>query len=187
MTPNQQLGRFFEDFCIGEIFRNPIGRTITQADNTWFTLLTMNSNQSHFNEHYALSTEFERPIVNSGLTVAIVLGLSVIDISQHAIANLGWEEIRLTRPVFAGDTLYSESRIIDLRPSKSRPHAGIVTVRTRGLNQDGEVCLSWRRTVLVCRGTALQAQGSFPEPVSAIEDEDRKPHCSSLAPSSGEE
>lgn len=165
-------GRFFEDFAVGDVYRHPLGRTISDVDNTWFTLLTMNTNQSHFNAHYAAGTEFGKPIVNSGLTVAILLGITVSDISQHAVANLGWDDIRLTHPVFAGDTLYGESMVLELRESRSRPHAGIVTVKSRGLNQDGVECLSWRRTVMVLKRAAA-AHGSFPEPKVAIEATER--------------
>ncbi|MGH9109621.1 MAG: MaoC family dehydratase [Acidimicrobiales bacterium] len=169
MAPTIGTGRYFEDFALGDVYRHPLGRTINDADNTWFTLLTMNTNQSHFNHHYAAGTEFGRPIVNSGLTVAILLGITVSDISQNAIANLGWDDIRLTHPVFAGDTLYGESLVLALRQSRSRPHAGIVTVKSRGLNQDGVECLSWRRTVMVLKRSAPAAHGSFPEPQAAID------------------
>lgn len=155
-------GRFFEDFTVGDVYQHPLGRTITEADNTWFTLLTMNTNQMHFNEHYASRSPFGRLLVNSGLTVAIVLGQSVTDISQNGIANLGWDNIRLTHPVFVGDTLYAESLVTTLRESGSRPYAGIVTCRTRGLNQDGDECLSWFRSVMVYRRDAGQAAGYFP-------------------------
>ena len=175
-------GRFFEDFTVEDVYQHPLGRTITEVDNTWFTLLTMNTNQSHFNAHYAASSEFGKPIVNSGLTVAILLGITVSDISQNAIANLGWEEIRLTHPVFAGDTLYGESLVLELRESRSRPHAGIVTVRSRGLNQDGIECLSWRRTVMVLKRSAPGAAGTFPTPAvpinSLVARSDAKPHSS---------
>jgi acyl dehydratase len=162
-------GRFFEDFTVGDVYQHPLGRTITEADNTWFALLTMNTNQSHFNAHYAASTEFGQPIVNSGLTVAILLGITVSDISQNAIANLGWQDIRLTHPVFAGDTLYGESMVLKVRESQSRPHAGIITVRSRGLNQDGVECLSWRRTVMVLKRAAGGAANSFPRAVTPID------------------
>jgi acyl dehydratase len=148
-------GRFYEDFEVGDIYRHPLGRTLTESDNTWFTLLTMNTNQIHFNENYASKTEWGRTIVNSGLTVAIVLGQSVTDTSQNAIANLGWEEIELTHPVFVGDTLYAESKVISKRESESRPHAGIVRVHTRGLNQNGDVCLSYTRSFLVYKRDAM--------------------------------
>lgn len=162
-------GRYFEDFAAGDVYQHPLGRTISEADNTWFTLLTMNTNQSHFNAHYAATTEFGRPVVNSGLTVAILLGLTVSDISQHAIANLGWEDIRLTHPVFAGDTLYGESLVLGLRESRSRPHAGILTVKSRGLNQDGAECLSWRRVVLVLKRPAPGTPGFFPAAATPID------------------
>ena len=162
-------GRFYEDFAVGDIYRHPLGRTITEADNTWFTLLTMNTNQSHFNSHYASMSEFGKPIVNSGLTVAMLLGITVSDVSQNAIANLGWDDIRLTHPLFAGDTLYGESVVLELRESRSRPHAGIVVVKSRGLNQDGVECLSWRRSVMILKASAPQAGGSFPEPKIPID------------------
>ncbi|GAA5070978.1 MaoC family dehydratase [Nocardia iowensis] len=158
-----QIGRFYEDFAIGDVYQHPLGRTVSEADNTWFTLLTMNTNQNHFNAAVAERAPYGRMIVNSGLTVAIVLGLSVVDTSQQAIMNLGWEEIRLTHPVFAGDTIYAESVVTSARESNSRPYAGIVGFRTRGLNQDGEEVLSWRRTVLVYKRDAPHHQNYFPQ------------------------
>lgn len=172
MAGMKDLGRYFEDFQIGDVYRNPVGRTISNVDNTWFTLLTMNTNQTHFNEDFAAKSEFGKPLVNSGLTVAILLGLSVPDTSQHAIANLGWADIKLTHPVFAGDTLYAESRILNLRESKSRPHVGIVTARSRALNQDGAVCISWVRSVMVLKRDADQGREVFPVPNSKIEEMD---------------
>jgi len=160
---NGWQGRYFEDFVVGDVYRHPLGRTISETDNTWFTLLTMNTNQMHFNEHYARNSTFGRLLVNSGLSVAMVLGISVTDLSQTAIANLGWDEIRLLHPLFVGDTLYAESIVTDLRESASRPYAGIVTARTRGLNQDGDVILEYRRSVMVYKGDATQDKGHFPE------------------------
>ena len=142
-------GRFLEDFHVGDRYRHPLGRTITESDNTWFSLLTANSNPLHVNADYAARTEFGRPLVVSTLTLAIVTGLSVTDVSLNAVANLGWDDVRLTAPVFAGDTLYAESEVLDVRPSASRPGQGIVRVRTRGLNQHGEEVISFERTVLV--------------------------------------
>ncbi len=142
-------GRYYEDFALGEVYEHRPGRTISQQDNAWFTLLTMNQHPLHFDEEYAARTEFGRPLVASPLTVAILVGMSVADVSQRAIANLGWKEIRLTHPVFPGDTLYAESEVIAKRDSASRPNAGIVTVRTRGTNQDGiEVCV-FERSMLI--------------------------------------
>lgn len=161
---DQPLGRFYEDFAVGDIYRHPLGRTISESDNTWFTLLTMNTNPMHFDRKYAEASEFGRILVNSTLTVAIVAGQSVIDTSQLAFANLGWDEIRLTHPVFVGDTLYSESQVTALRTSESRPHGGIVTIRTRGLNQDGDQVVSWKRTFFVYRRGAEAARSPFPEP-----------------------
>jgi acyl dehydratase len=155
-------GRFFEDFEIGDVYRHPLGRTISEADNTWFALLTMNTNQMHFNTEYAARSEFEKPLVVSTLTVAIAVGQSVTDITQNAFANLGWDEIRMTHPVFAGDTLFSESLVLDKRESDSRPHAGIVTVKTRTLNQVGDEVCSFRRTFYVYKRGADQLEGIFP-------------------------
>ena len=165
MTLHEEpLGRFFEDFEVGDVFRHPLGRTITEADNTWFTLLTMNTNPMHFDNEYAERSEFGKSLVASTLTLAIVTGQSVIDTSQLAFANLGWDEIRLSAPVFAGDTLYAESEILVLRESQSRPHAGIVTVRTRGLNQDGVEVVRLKRTFMVYRRGSDEAKPPFPEP-----------------------
>jgi acyl dehydratase len=156
-------GRFLEDFEVGDFFRSRLGRTISEADNTWFTLLTMNTNQTHFNVEYAARTEFERPLIVSSLTVAIVLGLSVADTSENAVANLGWEQIRLLRPVFAGDTLWAESEVLGVRESRSRPQCGVVEVRTRGVNQRGEVVLEFRRSFMVLtRAAGDDVLTSFP-------------------------
>lgn len=156
-------GRFFEDFEIGDVYRHPLGRTVSETDNTWFTLLTMNTSQMHFNTEYAARSEFGKPLVVSTLTLAIAVGQSVTDLTQNAFANLGWDDIKLPHPVFAGDTLYSESLVLDKRESGKRPHAGIVTVRTRTLNQDGTEVCSFKRTFYVYKKGAEQVQGIFPE------------------------
>jgi itaconyl-CoA hydratase len=161
-------GRYFEDFTVGDHYRHPLGRTITGTDNAWFTLLTMNTHQLHFNDDYAERTEFGRQLVNSGLSVAMVLGISVSDVSQHAVANLGWTNITLPHPLFVGDTLYGESLVTAARASRSRPDAGIVAVHTRGLNQHGTVCVTFDRTVLVHRRSAA-ARFPFPEPDESIQ------------------
>jgi len=160
-------GRFLEDFAVGDTYRSRLGRTINEADNTWFTLLTMNTNQMHFNREFAAQTEFKAPLVVSTLTLAIVLGLSVSDTSENAVANLGWSEIRLPSPVFAGDTLWAESEILAVRESRSRPSCGIVTVRTRGLNQRGEVVIEFRRSFMVFRRDAPEVTDSFPATAAA--------------------
>lgn len=156
-------GRFFEDFEVGDVYQHPLGRTITEQDNISFTLLTMNTNQMHFNSVYAAKSEFEKPLVVSTLTVAIVVGQSVTDLTQNAFANLGWDDIKMTHPVFAGDTLFSESLVLEKRESSSRPHAGIVTVRTRGLNQHGDEVCSFKRMFYVYKQGAEQLEGIFPE------------------------
>ncbi|MEO8258625.1 MAG: MaoC family dehydratase [Acidobacteriota bacterium] len=142
-------GRVYEDFEVGDVYEHPLGRTIHAADNAWFSLLTMNTNPVHFDAAYAARTEFGKPLVNSCLTLAIVTGQSVTDLSQNAIANLGWDEVRLPHPVFEGDTIYARSEVIETRESKSRPHAGIVRVKTTGLNQNGDAVLEFARTFMV--------------------------------------
>ncbi len=142
-------GRYLEDFNVGEVYEHRPGRTISEADNTWFTLLTMNQHPIHFDTEYASQTEFGRPIVNSALTLAIVVGMSVSDVSQKAIANLGWTDIKMPNPVFPGDTLYAESEVISKRQSKSRPTQGIVTVISRAHNQHGKPVMAFSRNVLV--------------------------------------
>jgi acyl dehydratase len=141
-------GRSFEDFKVGMIIRHPIGRTVSAADNALTTLLAVNTNPIHFDAHYAAQTEFKRPLVNSPFVLAIVTGLSVADISRYAV-NLGWDEVRLPAPVFEGDTIYAMTEILSARESKSRPHMGVVEVRTTGFNQDGTVVMTFRRSVLV--------------------------------------
>jgi len=145
----ESYGRYFEDFAVGEIYEHRPGRTISEADNTWFTLLTMNQHPLHFDFAYAAKSEFGRPLVNICLTLSIVVGMSVSDISQKAIGNLGWNDIRLTAPVFIGDTIYAESEVLAKRESAKRPTQGIVTVRTTGRKADGTVFMTFERTVLV--------------------------------------
>ena len=152
-------GRCFEDFTVGDVYRHPYGRTISETDNTWFSLLTNNPHPIHSNADYASRTEFGRPLVVSTLTLAIVTGLSVPDVSQNAVANLGWDAVRLTNPVFAGDTLYAESEVLETRPSRSRPTQGLVKVRTRGFNQRGETVIEFERSILVYRRDALPSAG----------------------------
>jgi acyl dehydratase len=142
-------GRVYEDFEVGDVYEHPLGRTILAADNSWFTLLTMNTNPIHFDANYCAKTEFGKPLVNSCLTLSIVTGQSVIDLSQNAAANLAWDEIRLPNPVFEGDTIYSKSEVLDKRESKSRPNVGIVHVKSTGLNQDGVVVIEFKRTFMV--------------------------------------
>ena len=139
------------DFEVGDTYRSQIGRTVLDADNVWFTGITHNSNQIHFNADFAAQTEFGRPLVNSLFTLALVHGLSVEDTSKHAIANLGWRTVTLPAPVFAGDTLYAETEVLSVRDSRSRPGQGIVEVRTRGVNQRGETVIEFQRSFLIAR------------------------------------
>ncbi|MGH6918739.1 MAG: MaoC family dehydratase [Geminicoccaceae bacterium] len=145
----ESYGRCFEDFRVGDIYEHRPGRTITEADNTWFTLLTMNQHPLHFDRAYARHTEFGQPIVNSALTLAVVTGMSVSDVSQKAIANLGWTDIRMPAPVFNGDTIYAESEVLEKRESKSRPTQGIVTIATRAHKADGTLIMEFKRTMLI--------------------------------------
>ena len=147
----ESFGRHFEDFRVGDVYEHRPGRTVSEADNTWFTLLTMNQHPLHFDAAYAAKTEFGRPLVNSCLTLAIVTGMSVSDLSQKAIANLGWDKVRLMAPVFSGDTIYAESEVLEVRESKSRPSQGVVTVRTTGKKSDGTVIMTFERAILVPR------------------------------------
>ena len=156
-------GRFYEDFEIDDVYRHPLGRTISETDNTWFTLLSMNPNQLHFNKLYGQRTEFGRRLVDSTLTLSIVTGLSVSDISLNVIANLGWDEVRLPHPLFIGDTLFADSRVLEKRLSVSRPHAGIVKFQTRGINQDGAVVIHFQRTILVYRKDQAPFEDIFPQ------------------------
>ena len=142
-------GRVYEDFEVGDIYRHPLGRTVLAADNVWFTLLSMNTNPIHFDHAYAANTEFGRPLVDSTFTLAVVTGQSVADISQNAMANLGWDEVRLPHPVFEGDTIYARSEVLETRESKSRPNVGIVRVQTTGVNQDGTAVIEFKRTFMV--------------------------------------
>lgn len=155
-------GRFYEDFEVGDVYRHPFSRTITTYDNISFTLLTQNTNPVHVDHHFAARAAFGRPLVDSTLTIALVTGQSVIDVSQNAFANLGWDEIRLPHPVFEGDTVYSQSEVCETRESHSRPDVGIVTVKTTGFNQNSVVVVTFRRTVMVYkrgRGPVRRPEG----------------------------
>ena len=150
----EDIGRTYDDFVVGHVYEHRPGRTITEADNVWFTLMTMNQHPLHFDAAYAAESEFKKPLVNSCLTLSIVTGMSVSDISQKAIANLGWDKVKLMAPVFVGDTLYAESEVLAKRASKSRPDQGLVTVKTRGVKADGTMFMEFERTVLLARETA---------------------------------
>jgi itaconyl-CoA hydratase len=141
----------YDELEVGAIHRSRFGRTVLEADNVWFTLLTLNTNPIHFDAEYAATTEWQRPLVDSTFTLALVTGLSVVDVSERGV-NLGWSDVRLPAPVFAGDTLRAETEIVSKRESKSRPGQGIVTVRTRGLNQRDEVVIEFERSIMVPLG-----------------------------------
>lgn len=156
-------GRVFEDFSIGDVYQHPLGRTILAADNVWFTLLTQNTNPIHFDQAYAAKTEYGKPLVDSTFTLALVTGQSVMDISQNAMANLGWDEVRLPNPLFEGDTVYSRSEVLEKRESKSRSNVGIVRFKTIGFNQDGKIVIEFKRTVMIYKRGHVPAN-HVPEP-----------------------
>lgn len=153
-------GRYFEDFAVGDIYRHPLGRTVLPVDNSWMTLLTQNTAPVHFDAHYASQTQWGKPLVDSTFTLALVTGQSVTDISQHVMANLGWDRVRLPNPVFEGDTIYSQSEVLSTRDSKKHHDIGIVVVRTIGYNQDGAIVIVFERTIMVYR------RGQGPETAS---------------------
>jgi itaconyl-CoA hydratase len=158
----ETYGLYYEELEIGDIFEHRPGRTITQTDNIWSCLLTMNPQQLHFDAAYAAHTEWKKCLVDSTLTFSILTGMSVHSVSAKVVANLGWDKVKCTHPVFAGDTLYAESKVIAKRESKSRPGEGIVTVHTRGFNQDGKQVMEFERTVLVYkRGHSLENAANY--------------------------
>jgi len=148
------MPRYFDDFSPGQVFKHWPGRTLTEFDNTWFTLMTMNTNPIHFDAAYAAKSQHGRCLVNGLLVLATVVGMSVKDISENAIANLEYELVRHSAPTFAGDTIYAETTVVEITPSKSKPDRGILYVETRGLNQHGEQVMILRRRVLVPRHAA---------------------------------
>ncbi|HEY1776589.1 MAG TPA: MaoC family dehydratase [Solirubrobacteraceae bacterium] len=154
--------RLFEDFEVGDVYRSRLGRTITETDNIWFTALTMNTNQMHFNTPYSERTRFKQQLVNSTFTLALVMGLTVPDTSENATANLEWQEIKLPNPVYNGDTLWAETEVLELRESRSNPDVGIVKVRSRGINQRREVVIEFTRAFMIYKRAAPQAQDAFP-------------------------
>ncbi|MBL4781336.1 dehydratase [Gammaproteobacteria bacterium 50_400_T64] len=158
----ESYGRYLEDFKVGDIYEHRPGRTITETDNTWFTLLTMNQHPLHFDKEYAKHSEFGKILVNSTMTLSMVAGMSVSDVSQKTIANLGWDKIKMPAPVFVGDTIYAESEVLEIRESKSRPTAGIVTVRTLGKNQDDVVIMDFVRSMLIPKtGHAVDDKANY--------------------------
>jgi itaconyl-CoA hydratase len=162
-APKVWRGRFYEDIDVGDVYRSRLGRTITDVDNIWFTLLTLNTNQVHFNTPYAERTRFGKPLVDSTFTLALVTGMTVPDTSENATANLSWDKISLPNPVFVGDTIWAESEVLSKRESLSRTTVGIVGVRTRGINQRREVVVEYERSFMVYRRDAPEVTGGFPE------------------------
>ncbi len=153
----ETFGRYFEDFNQGDVYEHRPGKTVTEYDNHLFTLMTMNTHPMHFDAEFAKASEFKRNLVVSPYTLAVLIGMSVTDCSQKAIANLGMDEVKFTAPVFAGDTIYGESEVMGKRESKSRPGQGIVTIVTRGFNQDEAMVCTFKRNMLIpSRGNAVE-------------------------------
>jgi acyl dehydratase len=161
-APKVWRGRFYEDFEVGDVFRSRLGRTITETDNIWFTLLTLNTNQMHFNTPYTEGTRFRQPLVNSAFTLALVTGMTVPDTSENATANLAWTDIKLPKPVFVGDTLWAESEILAKRESRSNRNVGIISMRSRGVNQRREVVIEFKRTFMIYKRDAPEVTDTFP-------------------------
>ena len=155
-------GLSYEDFEPGDTFEHRPGRTVLDVDNTYFTLLTLNVQPVHFDAAYASKTEWKKMLVDSTFTLTLLTGMSVRTVSAKVVANLGWDKVKATHPVFAGDTLYAETQILSKRESKSRPTQGIVTVATRGINQDGKEVMSCERTLLIYkRGHSPQQPANY--------------------------
>ena len=148
---------------VGAVYRSRFGRTVLEADNVWFTLLTMNTNPIHFDAEYAAATEWQRPLVDSTFTLALVTGLSVADVSERAV-NLGWREVRLPAPVFAGDTIRAETEVLEKRESKSRQNVGIVRVKTTGFTETGKIVIEFLRTFMVYKRGHVPQRATIPEP-----------------------
>jgi acyl dehydratase len=161
-APKEWRGRFYEDFDEGDVFRSRLGRTVTETDNVWFTCLTLNTNQNHFNDEFAKGTPFGKPLVNSTFTLSLVTGMTVPDTSENATANLAWTDISMPNPVYVGDTLWAETEVLALRESSSRPNVGIVSVRTRGINQRREVVIEFKRTFMIYKRDAPEVNDLFP-------------------------
>lgn len=155
-------GRYYEDFTVGDIYKHPYGRTVTETDNVWFTNVAMNLNPMHFNEAYARETEFGQRLVAGPFVIALAVGMSVIDVSANATANLGYDNIRHHAPVFHGDTLFAESEVLKKRESESRNHVGIVETELRAYNQDDDLVLSLTRTPMVLKRSHTNPHAAAP-------------------------
>jgi itaconyl-CoA hydratase len=177
-------GRFFEDFTVGDVYYHPLGKTVTEADNHWFTLLTQNTARVHVDGAFAAATEFGRPLVNSTYVLSLVTGQSVIDLTWNVFANLGWDEVRLPAPAFVGDTIHSRSKILHTACSRSRPDVGVVRAATEGYNQDGVIVISFRRTFLVYRRGRAPAHPGLRPPEDSL-PATTDPAASGVAPEPG--
>ncbi len=168
MGEARPFGRFFEDFEVGDVYKHWPGKTITESDDHLFCLITMNHHPLHLDAHYAeTQTQFKRNVVVGNLVYSVALGMSVPDVSGRAIANLEVESLQHKAPMFHGDTLYAETTVLDVKESSSKPDRGVVTVETRGYNQDGVEVLYFRRKVMVPKRSAgAEEQPGRPQPRS---------------------
>jgi len=155
-------GRFYEDLAVGDIYKHPHGRTVTETDNVWFSHITMKSSPLHSNEAYMASTEYGERIVDGTFVIALAVGMSVADVSENAVANLGYEEIHHHAPVFHGDTLFAESEVVSKRESNSRDDVGIVETELRTFNQTGELVLSLREALLIEKRASADVSAANP-------------------------
>lgn len=142
-------GLYFEELAVGATIEHRPGRTLTEADNVWQSLINMNQSPLHIDAAYGARTEWGKPLMSSLVTFSVINGMTVNSLTARGIANLGWDKVRLLQPCFAGDTVYAESTVLSARLSGSRPHQGIVTCETRGVKADGTVFLSCERSFLV--------------------------------------
>lgn len=162
-------GRYYEDFEVGEIYKHPYGRTVTPTDNVWLTNIAMAPNAIHFNQVYASENELDvedsredSRIVNGIFVIMLSVGMSVMDVSQNAAANLGYDDVRHHAPVYHGDTIFAESEVLSKRESDSRPNVGLVTTELRAYNQNDDLVLSLERTPMVYKREYAQPDAATP-------------------------
>lgn len=153
----ETFGRYFEDFQVGDVYDHRPGKTVTEYDNHLFTLMTLNTHPLHFDAEYGKATEFGKNLVVSTYTLSLLIGMSVSDCSQKAIANLGMDDVKFPSPVFYGDTIYGSSEVLEKRESKSRKGQGIVKIKTTGTNQKNQIVCTFIRQILIPgKGNAVE-------------------------------
>jgi acyl dehydratase len=155
-------GRYFEDFEVGAVYRHWPGRTVSEADDTLFSLMTMNQNPLHIDEHYCSQLQHGKRLVNGTFVFSLTVGMSVADMSLRSIATLLYEDIQHAAPVWHGDTLYAESTVLEKHESKTKSDRGIVYIATRGINQKGETVLTYRRKILMPKKSFDEGKDFWP-------------------------